>query len=874
LLLLTGLVYRQVLLGRRVFWGSDLSNYFFPLHQQLGRGLRQLDLSSLLWNPSVKTGYPLLAEGQAGVFYPLHWLTLSLLPPLASMNVCLVLSALATALASYAFLRNLQLSRAGSLLGGVSFAFGGFAAGHLPHLSVVEALPWLPLLLWLVDAACRRADPLGWLAVGFAWALQLFTGHPQVPVMTLFLAAAYATFRVLSREQGTIAERGRRAVVAVAILVAAGCGAAAVHLGPLLELGLSSERVAAHVRYEAAVAYSLPLRHLLTAVWPFAFGAPRDYRGPWSFAELSFYPGELALFLSLATLRLGWRRPEVRFFGVLAGIALLCALGDATPFYRLVNLLPGLGAFRAPARFVVLLDLAMAVLAGCGLDLLCEPSPRARRWRQGLWAAAVLPAAALGLLASDRWAVSMLLGGAAWLAAAPWLSQRVWAALAVALLALDLGAYAARVHEPSLVAPEIAGARDSLFEQVASPPGHFRVYTCPGDEPWIQESNRALVYGFDDVGGYNAISILHQRRYEEAFWWRSQGPRVLLSLANVRYVVDLWQGIQSPSRRHADVTFLASHPLAAIGGAGPRSLSYRPPLNSIREVAFVSRLRETEGLPEGSEVARLLVADGSGQERDVPLLSGVETAEELVNGASKVEVAYLGPSQPDGVESALFYGRVRFDPPLPVVQLQLRYVAPRGRLDLHGLSFVEPSGRVVPLSPFMEEGYHVVRREPRGTLYENEGALPRASVAHAVRRAAGTGRALEELLAPGFPAAGAVVLEDAAAPEPTGAGPSAARIDVYRPTEVRVTAEMHGDGYLVLSDTDYPGWRASVDGRPAPILRANAAFRAVYVPSGTHQVVFLYRPLGLFVGALASFGTLALAGLAWWRRRPGRGQAH
>lgn len=57
------------------------------------------------------------------------------------------------------------------------------------------------------------------------------------------------------------------------------------------------------------------------------------------------------------------------------------------------------------------------------------------------------------------------------------------------------------------------------------------------------------------------------------------------------------------------------------------------------------------------------------------------------------------------------------------------------------------------------------------------------------------------------------------------------------------------DGYLVLSQTYYPGWTATVDGRPAPTVRADFAFTAVPVPAGEHIVDLRYRPRLLFAGA-------------------------
>ena len=70
----------------------------------------------------------------------------------------------------------------------------------------------------------------------------------------------------------------------------------------------------------------------------------------------------------------------------------------------------------------------------------------------------------------------------------------------------------------------------------------------------------------------------------------------------------------------------------------------------------------------------------------------------------------------------------------------------------------------------------------------------------------------------------------------------------YSDTESEIKTQSSGDGFLFLSDTYYPGWRAYVDGREEEIYRANYAFRAVKVPAGEHRVVFKYEPESLRVG--------------------------
>ena len=83
----------------------------------------------------------------------------------------------------------------------------------------------------------------------------------------------------------------------------------------------------------------------------------------------------------------------------------------------------------------------------------------------------------------------------------------------------------------------------------------------------------------------------------------------------------------------------------------------------------------------------------------------------------------------------------------------------------------------------------------------------------------------------------------------------------------RVAADVNSDaaGILVLADLNYPGWAASVDGHPAPILAADGYLRAVALSPGAHRVEFRYRPVSFYAGAAVSL--LALATIAVLSRR-------
>jgi uncharacterized membrane protein YfhO len=88
------------------------------------------------------------------------------------------------------------------------------------------------------------------------------------------------------------------------------------------------------------------------------------------------------------------------------------------------------------------------------------------------------------------------------------------------------------------------------------------------------------------------------------------------------------------------------------------------------------------------------------------------------------------------------------------------------------------------------------------------------------------------------------------------------------PTLVEVEAELEAPGLLILADSYFPGWQATLDGEPVEIRPANHLFRGVLLPAGRHRVRFEYRPRWLALGIAASgVGAVVLLMLGWRGRR-------
>jgi len=159
------------------------------------------------------------------------------------------------------------------------------------------------------------------------------------------------------------------------------------------------------------------------------------------------------------------------------------------------------------------------------------------------------------------------------------------------------------------------------------------------------------------------------------------------------------------------------------------------------------------------------------------------------------------------------------------------------------------------------------------TLYEVDGWQPRVSVVPHWRQPDDGVPALETVLEPGFdPSLEAVVEGDPGiAVAPTTAAPGTATYEQSVPEDVRVGVHAEAPSIVVIRNAWDRGWSATVDGRPAPVLRTDYFLQGVPVPEGDHEIRLAYREpsigLGIALSAVAWLAFLAIAAAALVIRR-------
>ena len=400
----------------RVLAGIDALTYFTPYWAFRMAEMRAGRIP--LWNPYIFTGAPFLANIQSAVLYPPNWLFMWLSPERALICSALLHLWLAAAFTYVFARRSLHQEPPAAWLAGLIYGLSGFALARVENINQLNALAWLPALLWLLDEAAsasnRRLRGRWCAALALVIALQLLAGHTQTAFVNMaalvLWALAPALVNALMRRPVMIVRRLMPLVAAVP-----GFLLAAAQILPTAELSALSWRTGG-LSYRQTVSFSLRPQQLFASLLPPFAGGLGETFGSEGFGEFVGYVGISGMALGLvALMRLsrsstgtqtsventertgganrappppcgrGLPRRRVRQAGpsapptqfaltvslaFLAACGLFLAFGAYNPFYYLLwRFVPGFAFFRAPVRWLGLYAIGMAGLAGMGMDV-------------------------------------------------------------------------------------------------------------------------------------------------------------------------------------------------------------------------------------------------------------------------------------------------------------------------------------------------------------------------------------------------------------------------------------------------------------------------------------------------------------------------
>ena len=376
--------------GAYVGNGTDLFSYQLPMRRGAAALIAQGHWP--VWNPYALAGVPTHIGMQLALTYPPNLLIL-LLPTAAAVELLLALHILWLAIGAMLLARAHRASEVNLLpcvVVAVIVAGGGPLWGHLfaGHVNWTFALAWLP---WLWTFALRALATRTWppLAGGAAaTGMALLAGHPQVVYLGMVGLAVLLLAHALDPQTEKVPQPGRwqqapaslAALGVLAVLSLAGLALAAVQwwptalMAPELNRGLDTP-------LQIATAFSAPARSLWTVLAPSVWGGAGARLVDFPYHETVAFCGAAGAVLALLGVCLGGLRAWILAAGAL--LCVLLSLGSDGPLLSaLVGLVPGMGSFRVPGRWLLPAVLLVALLAADGVALLggvAQPAKKAIR---------------------------------------------------------------------------------------------------------------------------------------------------------------------------------------------------------------------------------------------------------------------------------------------------------------------------------------------------------------------------------------------------------------------------------------------------------------------------------------------------------------
>lgn len=839
---------------------SDVVAYIYPMRTLAAEAVRSGEWP--LWNPYALGGYPFTYNTQAGLYYPLSLLYYALPFPTA-VDWTIALQLLIGAWGMAAYLRLLGLRPPAVLVGALLFVANGMMAVWLEWQVVHAAVIWLPLQLLYGEKLLRRPTPGAAAALAIAFALPWLNGHWNWTLYISLTGGAYLLAQAVALRRTLDARFWRWAAVGLAL----GVALTAVQVLPAVLYLAQSHR--GPFTWPEAQARGL-LRSGMLLFAPDFFGSP--LRNDWwgvetlNFNEATAYIGVGPLLLVLwAALNRNGRATAVqrrvgRFFAGWGALGLLWMLG--TPAYRLLHALPVFNGLF-PSRAAVVWIVSLAVLAALAVERLTADPPPARAANRLFFAGGVLLAVlggylwldwagvaarrevltrsllpAVVLLALNGAVVGLRLRGALRGATAGWLFGL--------LLAADLTGFAWGYNTVGRTADLYPPTATAAFLQSQTAP--LRIVSPAQGEAY--QPNAAQIDRIENISGYEPgiltwvveyLTLAEGEspiRFDRKLLPLRAVASPLLDALNVAYVVTIGD-------RFADqqVVEVAAGPVAGWG-----------------DLPIAQPLTVSAGGLQRIDVP--LTADPTAPP-DSPLRLSIWSADETYEFAHAVLA-------PDALQDGL--GRFVVAP-FPAEWGRHFIVRIEGAAQIGLTAEGAPAWTVYRLAQ-----PDLAFADGKTRVYANAGALPRVWLVGEVRQAAVPEEVpalLAQLAQEPDGLARAVVIA-AAGPLPNAVPPAAGASAVYERlglNRIRIRVRTDRPTWLVVADTWYPGWQATVDGRPTPVWQANLMLRAVHIPAadGEQLIEMRFRPWDVQVGAAisgtAAVGVAALALVDWRRRR-------
>ncbi len=874
-----------------------------------------------LWTNLLFSGYPVAADPQTQTWYPLAVL-FSLLPN--SWNAYIISGYVLSGCFMFGYVRTMTQSQLAGLVAGVSYSMSGFMIGRLVQIPLIHAAVWLPLIFWALEKN-RQDSSTGWTVMGsLAIACSFLGGHTQIFFYGMIVASTYVIY--MGWNSGN---RRWSNLWNFSWMVLMGVGLVCIQLLPTLELAEWSSRASLSYSDFISFSLSPKEIMTLLFPYLFGGGGTVydvEYFGSGNGMELPAYLGLLTLLLVCLAVVGSWSSRVVRFWLITFLVAFVMALGEYTPLSQLMFYLPGFNKFRAPVRHFLEISLAVSVLAGLGADCIRRreiSSKQIKRVVLGVVGVFGLCLAMIWIF-SDTLEQTAIQKGVEIPGIVSWKNAALW--MPVLILTLAAGALVFWWNHPESVIRRGLILLVLVVDLASYGWFHYWHYFAPRDQ-WIQPPdtvrpyrtelnashqrllqvegihgernqfpvNISRLWGIPSATGYNPLILSRVKKvlsiYESGVLldtWASVKHRAL-DIFGVRYLILPKDWLSSYQK--ANGTQWTGEELGIRLGNGcnlsfPSSIEFSLPQEfTASHIGIVSKSFCAADVSDGTAVLNIRFFSGKNLKSQADLVMGRDTAEwgydcgGVGNPTQHKQASIFQAVSADSSSGAPCHGyqyvsRIPISSARSLKQIQMKWLGNPGYVQLDKITLIdENSGRVLPLRELTASS-HWRFKEKIGNkeVYENLDAMPRAWLVPEVL----TVKSQDMLhaiyyskLPDGrpFDPVKTALIEEPYALKNASSDPSG-RVDIVQleDTEIVLQTQSMADSFLITSDIYYPGWQATLDGRPVPVYRANYTLRGISLPAGSHEVRFQYRPQSFYIGMTVSIFSLLVL-FFWFFRR-------
>lgn len=850
-----------------------------------------------LWNPNMGIGYPILSGLQLGIFFPLNYINF-LFSSQASWDFFFLIRIFLAGFLTYIFARKIGLEKKPALLAGTIFMFSGYTMAFLnmAHFST-EAL--IPLLLLVYERFLEKRTALNFVLCALVIALAILPGMPEATAFALILGGLWFIFSLFFIHGKEIFRKGQIFLLFITINILA-LALTAIQTLPFLELFKNSLNSHSDQLIGSS---AIPFGTIASIFYSYFFNPLYGWVACFYYLGIATI---ILFFLTLFSIRVFEKKEKriIAFFSLFAFLMLAKVFGFT--FINWISSLPVLNALIFPKYAAPAIIFSIAMVSAFGYSLLIRKRISFFNSKMLLIFVSMLFLTFFTLhqymsdiinrmSESDPFAKSLFkhfidlfnfdlpakfIETVSSSLTLPYLTFVIFFGIFIFLFFWITALNTNRKTFPAIailifviaefyiyIFPLERADRYDTFKKapyinyLEQDKSTFRVYgQMPNEQNSMLFPNTSSVFGIQDI-------------------------RILMALVDKRYFTFLKNVLGVKDSEISTIRFTGNSQI-------PFDNKFFDLLNvkyflsppGMSDYTIVSQIANKSKLISGNaEFFKPGIAELNGKQLQGFMLhapSGIEFPLQVERAKLIFDygIAETGIRNSDGVQFSVYAG----DENGKETQLLNDFVNPQDKkyrkwqkvdIDLSGylgknitMIFQSDPGKNNAFDQFFFGNFQASKEDvvydKEVTIIENKNVFPRTFVVHRAENLSNPDDIFARLKSDDFDIRNRIIIEKDLpenmlngnnAPETDN---STATITSYKNQEILIDAKMENDGFLVLTDQYYPGWKAYVNGKETEIYPTDYTFRSVYLKKGSHTVRFVYDPLSYKIGKYISITAL------------------